>query len=230
MSKQITILVMIDVEAALAEGTLENNIYMMDSERLNGSTGEGTSRLTTAISNGIMADGSQAEDVVLNWSVGYLPAPPPTLPRFYASYRRKKRQSEAVADILRKGKVDKAVLTALQASDKDCSPYLADITGEAVERKAIFPAQYGTPVPVHGGWYWSASVNTYHTGVYKYVLHIDLYRDNNGKTETVRMTHEAAIAITNAPQRNGFTGKGLGFLPIGFHTHEEADQKKGETT
>lgn len=39
-------------------------------------------------------------------------------------------------------------------------PQISDITGEAVDKGVIFPAQYGTPVTLKDGWYWSATVDT----------------------------------------------------------------------
>lgn len=221
MSRQITIMVMIDSEAAIAEGTLENNIYLIDSERQDGSTGEGTQYLTTAVGNGFYRDGSQAEEVVLNWCVTYIASAPPTLPRFYAAYMRKKKRAAALTRLLDGNGVtppaEIKLLRSPEDMETDFSPYISGISGEAVEKGVIFPAQYGTPVPVHGGWYWSASVSTYQPGVYKYKLHITLSRRNKGKTEAVEMTHEAYIRIDTAPQRNGFTGGGIGFIPIAPH-------------
>ena len=216
MSRQITILIMIDTEAALADGTLENNIYLMDSERMEGSQGHGTETLVTSVINGTLADGSQNEDIVLNWCVGAIQTLPPSLPRFYIAHKQEKLRSEAIT-ALKNGVADGKLLARLKSLEDlgmDTLPHLADITGEAVDGGIIFPAQYGTPVPVHGGWYWSASVSTYRPETYSYVLHLELYKMNGEKWEAIRMTHEAAIRIENAPQRNGFTGAGRGFLPV----------------
>jgi len=220
---------MIDTEAALADGTLENNIYMMDSERAEGSEGCGTGMLTTFVRNGKLADGSQTEDVVLNWCVDCIQTQPATLPRFYDAYMREKRRKEAIANILNSNSVSGNEIDRLRETlpqGLDTYPYLADITGEAVDAGVIFPAQYGTPVPVHGGWYWSASVSTYRPGVYRYVLHIELYRRNGEKLETTGMTHEAAVRIANAPQRNGFTGAGVGFLPVSPAVNSRSKEKE----
>ena len=224
MSRQITILVMVDVEAALAEGTLENNVYMMDSERAYGSEGCGTGCLTTAVECGMLMDGSQAEDVVLNWCVGCIKAMPATLPRFYVTYRNNKLQSEAVEKLMAGSTARQklmAQLKSIESEDTDTTPYLANITGEAVDAGVIFPAQYGTPVPVHGGWYWSASVSTYRPGVYRYKLHLKLFKRNGDRPEAVEMACEAALKITNAPQRNGFSGGGICFLPVKSHMNDE---------
>lgn len=229
MSRQITILVMVDVEAALDEGTLENNVYLMDSERASGSEGCGTGRLTTAVECGMLMDGSQAEDVVLNWCVGCIQAMPATLPRFYMAYRRNKLRSEVVGKLLAgssAGQKLMAQLKSVESEDADTTPYLTDITGEAVDAGVIFPAQYGTPVPVHGGWYWSASVSTYRPGVYRYVLHLKLFKRNGDGLEAVELACEAALKITHAPQRNGFTGGGMCFLPIKPCMNDEPKEKR----
>lgn len=228
MSRQITILVMIDTDGAFRDNSLEGNIYLVDSERLDGSTGEGTGDLTTVVGNGVLADGSQSEDIVLNWCVGSIDTLPPTLPRFYAEYKRKKVLSETVTTLLRNNRVSEEHLNSLRSMTEtaaDPYPYLADINGEAVDEGVIFPAQYGTPVPVHGGWYWSASVSTYRPGSYSYVMHLELYRQKDGKQETLRLEHRASIRIANDLQRNGFTGAGLGILPVCAALY---GQKKGE--
>lgn len=229
MSRQITILVMIDMEAAFAEGTLDGNVYMMDSEQAGGSTGEGTGFLTTVVGNGVLADGSQSEGIVLNWCVDCIATLPATLPRFYAEHVRRKKRSEAIAELINDKVCTDSIKKLRSAEDTEemFSPYLFDITGEAVDKGIIFPAQYGTPVPVHGGWYWSASADTSRPGVYRYVMHLELYRRNGGKTETMRLAHEAAVMITNAPQRNGFTGAGLGFLPVCSFMNAD-ERQKGE--
>lgn len=93
-------------------------------------------------------------------------------------------------------------------------PQISAITGEAVEKNVIFPAQYGSPVLIKDGWYWSATVDTSKTGVYTYTLHITLYERDGHTWIPVAFTHNARIKVTNDPQRDGFTGAGTGFLPI----------------
>ncbi len=100
-------------------------------------------------------------------------------------------------------------------------PIITDITGEAVDEGIIFPAQYGSPDHVNGGWYWSATVATHTPKVWAYTLHVLLHRLINDPAtahpvwEPVRMTCDAFLNITSRPMRNGFTGAGTGLLPIG---------------
>ncbi|HYC92037.1 MAG TPA: hypothetical protein VEO54_22685 [Thermoanaerobaculia bacterium] len=101
-------------------------------------------------------------------------------------------------------------------------PIITDITGEAVEKGIIYPAQYGSPDLVNGGWYWSATVATFSPRVWSYTLHIALYRlvqdltTHQATWEPVQMSIDAKLNILNRPMRNGFTGGGTGLLPIGM--------------
>jgi hypothetical protein len=100
-------------------------------------------------------------------------------------------------------------------------PIITGITGEAVEKGIIYPAQYGSPDLVNGGWYWSATVATHSPKVWSYTLHILLHRlvsDEAGEFpfwEPVPLTCDANLNISNRPMRNGFTGGGTGLLPVG---------------
>ncbi len=81
MSQQLAIIVMIDINAALAANTLEGNIYLFDNMKTHGSSGEGTGDLITAVNGSHWYDGGIAAEQVLNWlpyGVGTLPR---TLPR-----------------------------------------------------------------------------------------------------------------------------------------------------
>ncbi|HJQ36977.1 MAG TPA: hypothetical protein VKB93_07550 [Thermoanaerobaculia bacterium] len=100
-------------------------------------------------------------------------------------------------------------------------PIITAITGDAVDEGIIFPAQYGSPDLVNGGWYWSATVATHTPKVWTYTLHILLHRLINDPStphpvwEPVRMTCDSFLNITNRTMRNGFTGGGTGILPVG---------------
>lgn len=235
MSKHVTIEAIVDARAALQEGRLENNIYLMDSENHAGSRGGGSGNLTTCISNGILIDGSQAEDVVINWFVSGMENVPISLPRFFMHHYRQKRleriwhhlienrnNGEAVPEHLplpeRMGNCWKS--NSMLALDNDGEefdsfmPILADITGEAVEKGIIYPARYGTPVPVDEGWYWSASVDAHVPGIYTYTMHIDLYKLQEKESKPARMKCEAYIEVSAIPQQNGFTDAGIGLLPM----------------
>ncbi|MEV4678395.1 hypothetical protein AB0K34_42715 [Actinomadura sp. NPDC049382] len=97
-------------------------------------------------------------------------------------------------------------------------PIITDLTGEAVDEKIIYPAQYGSPDMVSDGWYWSATVDTARPGTYSYTMHIQLhelvYRNGEPVWESVDMTWRSAIRVTTEPKRNAFTGAGLGHLPM----------------
>lgn len=234
MSKQVTIGVVIDVYAALQEGRLMKDLYMIDSESLYGSRGEGSGRLVTHIENGYLIDGSQSEAVILNWCLTGVENLPSSLPRYFVLRNSGKKCIDAISTAL-DGKestkniselfskamfpnkiIANSVLGRVNDDDNVSKFYvnLVDITGEAVEKGIIYPARYGTPVPVGEGWYWSASVNTSAPGIYAYTMHIDLYRHGGKEEKPIRMCHEAFIEIADTPQRNGFTDAGMGILPL----------------
>jgi len=233
MNKQITIGIMIDVDAALREGRLMKDLYMVDSESHYGSRGEGSGRLVTHIDNGYLIDGRQAEAVTLNWFLTGVENLPSSLPRYFTLRNRGKKYIESISSMSggKDATKDFAILLAEAMYPKSLTANsvmenlgfddipsfrlnLVDITGEAVDKGIIYPARYGTPVPIDEGWYWSAAVNTSAPGIYSYIMHIDLYRHGKQQDKPVRMSHEAFIEIVDAPQRNGFTDAGTGILPL----------------
>ncbi len=94
------------------------------------------------------------------------------------------------------------------------APVITDITGEAVDKNVFFTCQLGTPVYIKDGWYWCATADTSKVGEYSYTMHITLYKLVNNVYEPVKMTHDAKIKVSTAPQRNGFTGAGMGIIPL----------------
>ena len=98
------------------------------------------------------------------------------------------------------------------------NPVITDITGQAVDEKVMYPAQYGSPVMVSDGWYWAASVDTARPGTYRYTMHIQLHelvwRNDEPSWEPVDFTCDSAIKVISDPKRNAFTGAGLGALPM----------------
>lgn len=263
MSQQVTIVILIDIQAALEEKTLEGNLYLLDNLRTYGSVGEGTGELITAVKGSHWCDGSQAEDIVLNWMVAGLGALPLTLPRYYMENRTKETDREWLdmikayhSDMVTDGEnpleierlVENIGDTDLVRSESGTNvdlgfkaldmfgdtyadlsddsqlsyllPHVSEIAGEAVELGVIFPAQYGCPVPIKDGWYWSATVDTNKTGTFSYTMKITLFDrvgpddDGNYVWQPVPLYYDAKIEVTNDPQRNGFTGAGVGFLPV----------------
>lgn len=274
MSQQITIIVLIDIQAALDAKSLDGNFYLLDNLRTEGSEGEGTNRLVTIVNGGYLIDHSPTSDIVLNWlpiAIGSLPS---TLPKNYEQERSKDIEQENMQKIKKylkqlketsrnsneeldqdssneeldqdRKKIDEIVddtgnfnqikdsqgnvrdldVKALnvfgnQFASKDVnsrpsywSPFISNITGEAVESGVLFPAQYGSPVPIKDGWYWSATVDTCRVGIYNYTLHITLYSMKGEIWTPVSMSCDARIKVTNQPQRNGFTNAGIDILPL----------------
>ncbi len=97
-------------------------------------------------------------------------------------------------------------------------PIITDITGEAVDKKVMYVAQYGSPELVTDGWYWCGSVDSSKTGTYAYTMHIQLHQlsflDGEWTWVPVDMTIDAYIKVADNPKVNGFTGGGVGMLPI----------------
>jgi len=263
MSQELTIIVLVDVQAALDANTLEGNIYLIDNLKDEGSTGEGTGELISAINGSHWCDGTQTCDIVINWLISGIGAIPLTLPRNYIEYRSKgiddnwlrniKKFHKSTDSEHQKSLLKKVDITGIvenigntnQLKDKHghyrdlkvktlnvfaepfdnkhhitnlsyLPPQITNITGQAVENKVLYPAQYGTPVQIKNGWYWSATVDTSKTGIHKYTLHLILYK-YNGEEESwspVEMQYDSMIRVTNAPQVNGFTNAAVGLLPI----------------
>lgn len=98
------------------------------------------------------------------------------------------------------------------------APVITDVIGEAVDKKIIYPAIYGSPDLVSDGWYWSASVDTSTPGTFGYTMVFHLHRlISDGEDwiwEPVSMSFDSSIKITSAQKYNGFTRAGVGLLPI----------------
>lgn len=97
MGQQLAIIVLVDVAAATTTGTLTGNTYLFDNMRLQGSEGEGTGELVTAINGTHWLDGSQADEQVLNWRPYSLGATPPTVPRNYRAHRARAVEQDTLA-------------------------------------------------------------------------------------------------------------------------------------
>ncbi len=92
MSQQLGIMILIDIEAALEEETLEGNVYMSDNMGPFGSQGQGTDHLVSAIHGTHWPDGSQASEQVLNWLALGIASLPKTLPRTYTATMARARE------------------------------------------------------------------------------------------------------------------------------------------
>ena len=114
----------------------------------------------------------------------------------------------------------------LKESDKDNAatlihvmPLLTGLSGEAVDKGIIYPAQYGTPIDLKAGWYWSATSGT-RPGVYGYTMHLTLFDlielDGQLEWNPVHFTHDAKLEVFTRSVTNGFTHAGISFLPLNY--------------
>lgn len=98
------------------------------------------------------------------------------------------------------------------------APVIVDITGQAVTDEVIFPAQYASPDTDTDGWYWSATVDSRKVGIHHYQLHLALFRATMVGDELTWLpevhTCDAILEVRAVPLLNGFTGAGLGLLPL----------------
>jgi hypothetical protein len=257
MAQQLAIIVLVDVARALANGTLTDNVYLIDNMGPCGSQGEGTGAMVTAINGTYWSDGSQGTEQVLNWLPYSIGSTSPALPRSYHAARSRQSDQHALDAVAGLGDPsappDAAALERIRASvgsrakthsrtnhladlkildvtgnvipaGADTSAYsfpapeIIDITGEAVDQKIVYPAQYGSPDMVSDGWYWSATVDTSRPGTYAYTMHVRLHRlDTGGKEaawEQVDLSCDSSLVIATVPKRNAFTGAGVGPLPL----------------
>jgi len=99
MSQEITIIVLIDIQAALDANTLDGNIYLIDNLRTDGSTGVGTGDLTTIINGSYWCNGAQATEVITNWLTTGIGSLPLTLPRDFYIKRTAEINNELLNDI-----------------------------------------------------------------------------------------------------------------------------------
>lgn len=94
---QISIVTVIDVEAALIEGTLDNNAYVVDNTQNFAAPGGKADPLSTQVIGVHKADGSQVAEAVLNWITIGVSGVPNTLPR---AFHHRHRAAESNARLL----------------------------------------------------------------------------------------------------------------------------------
>ncbi|WP_444667269.1 hypothetical protein [Cereibacter changlensis] len=80
---QNSIVLLVDVEAALADSDLADNVYLVDNTRALGSRDEGRATMVSCVAGVHNPDGSPAAEAVLNWIAYGISALPPTLPRSF---------------------------------------------------------------------------------------------------------------------------------------------------
>jgi hypothetical protein len=167
MSQQLAIIVLVDVAAALRAGSLQDHTHLFDNMKLQGSEGEGTGDLVTAINGSSWFDGSQADEMVLNWLPYSLGSIPPTVPRNFAANRSHATDREALdalaelanasdADVaeglarIRRRLGTKTRVRSRQRSGHVETPHkLIDLTGEVIvqDSEGAVPA-HASPTPV----------------------------------------------------------------------------------
>ncbi|MDY6782660.1 MAG: hypothetical protein SW833_08965 [Cyanobacteriota bacterium] len=99
MSQQLGIILMVDVDAAVKANTLKGNTYLFDNMKLQGSEGQGTDELVSAINGSYWMDGSQANEQVLNWLPYGVGSLPPSIPKTFLSDKAKNSDNQALADV-----------------------------------------------------------------------------------------------------------------------------------
>lgn len=263
MSQEITIIVKVDIEAAIANQSLRGNIYLVDNLRTAGSTGQGTDHLTSYAKGFYWSNGGQASEQLINWLPTGIASPPITVPESVHVSNASRAQmnitdalkdlsqtssklevagyQNRLQDIVKKrpiipkirdlrGKLRTHHLPLINQTGElfdqgqelintaNLAPIITNISGEAVDKKVIYPAQYGTPISLNSGWYWSASVDTNLAGKYSYTMHILLHHlifdEDEFIWEPVLLTHDAYIEVVKEPKRNGFTCGATGQLPV----------------
>ncbi len=243
---QISIIVLVDVVATLTEKSIDNNAYVIDNTQGFARESDQDAFPVTRVGGVCHADGSQAEEVVLNWIVMSIASLPTTLPKGYA-YRKSdalllnalrnanevKKRSDAVpmASLPVFQKSDGGVLMAetllldaageaIADQDIDAAAYVPlqvnSVYGPAESDKVIYPALYGSPDLKTGGWYWSASVDTAKEGRHLYHMDVVLHRPEGGVWVPETYTITASVEVSRSLKVNGFTG-GLGLPPLPLH-------------
>jgi hypothetical protein len=142
VSQQLAIVVLVDVGAALGSGSLNGNMYLIDNMGRQGSHGEGTGELVTAVNGSHWFDGAQADEQVLNWLVYSLGSIPPTVPRGYHASRAQHSDRQAIAAL-------GDLATRCGTPGTDVTAELAHIHRSAGTRVGVGSARHGS---VHGGY------------------------------------------------------------------------------
>ncbi len=162
MAQQLAIIVLVDIANALQLRTLDGNVYMFDNMKFQGSVGEGTGDLVTAIPGSYWNDGSQATEQVLNWLPASLGSIPPTVPRSYHIDRARETDLQALQDLAALAGRPAGINTGAELAGLQCrigslaslrgnsrsltSSKLIDVTGRIISGDATHAYNYPTPV------------------------------------------------------------------------------------
>ncbi|MGW7414077.1 hypothetical protein [Streptomyces sp. NPDC054863] len=162
MPQQLAIIVLVDVANALEAKSLENNTYLFDNMKLQGSENEGTGKLVTAVNGSYWSDGSQASEQVLNWLPYSLGSIPPTVPKGYQADRARQTDQQALADLQaivqgpqgsdtseQLAQIQRNVGTKVKSTRRTRGPSdtkVLDITGKLVAADSTAAVSYPAPV------------------------------------------------------------------------------------
>lgn len=255
---------LVDVQAAIEENSLEGNLYLLDNLGRDGSQNECTPELVVAANGTHWSDGSQANEVLINWlcnGIGSLPiavsrawhlvhtksADKNAINRLRAVHRTRDNESHEdykarVGEILddaghsvhirnHEGQLVESGTKLLNIFGEPfnphadgwdtishMTPYLENITGEAVDKGVMFPTQEGTPIHIKDGWYWCATIDTRVPGLYEYEMHFILHKldKHEGLSfwEPMAFKVKSSIRVASLPKVNGFTHAGIGIIPL----------------
>lgn len=222
---QISIVLIVDVEAVLEEGSIEGNAHLVDNTQAFSRVESAEDELVTNIAGVGDTRGNQVGEAVLNWvPMGVASLPTTILPRNYTQLlqdiskpgngRTAKvpplflQQQDGVKVPLETS-IFNATGKRLRDFDAAISAYIplavTAIHGPAVDDKVMFPALYGSPDLEGQGWYWSASIDTGKVGKHVYYMDVLIHRLEEGGV-LVPETHtvESSINVTRTLGVNGF--------------------------
>jgi hypothetical protein len=197
---------MIDVAQTLADRSVTGNIFLIDAkldEPALASLGDHRdSELFVRCTGVHRGDGSVLDEVTLNWVIGGVNSKPWLIP---GSMSTEPVEGPALTlDEIEQGGF--------------MPPFIASITGQAVDQGVIYPARYGSPDLRTDGWYWSAVVDTHQVGTHHATMHIGVFRAVvNGEQITWEpeiYPCEVHLEVDQVIARNGFTGGLPGYLPL----------------
>jgi len=152
MSQEISILLLVDIDAAIDDNSLESNVYMIDNLRTEGSINECSGNLVTAVNGTHWQDGTQAGEIIINWLISTISCLPPALPRNYHSHRSKMIENNALHNIHHlHSKQDIETVEDIKSryqsimEEKGHSAHVIDARGEATNTGLVVMDVYGDP-------------------------------------------------------------------------------------
>ncbi|MCX6461372.1 MAG: hypothetical protein NTZ03_13830 [Actinobacteria bacterium] len=217
---------MIDVAQTLADRSVIGNAFLVDAKldepALNSLGDHQDSELFIRCTGVHHPDGSVLDEITLNWVIGGIASKPGVI----AGSMKWGRIEGAPEPLSGSGLVGNSVagLDGLPLTPEEIDrggflpPFIADITGQAVDDGVIFPARYGSPDLSTDGWYWSAVVDTHRVGTHHATMHIGVFRavmdGDRPAWEPELYPCELHFEVDQIVAVNGFTGALAGYLPL----------------